>query len=222
MAIKILGISGSPILDGNVDHFLKEALSAAGQKDGVTTEMISLADRDIKDCKHCNWCLKKQEEGKYCAIADDMQEIYPKILDADGLLLASPSYVGRLSGYLAKLIDRMRIFREGNFYRGKLKDKVGGSLAVSWIRHGGIETTLLSIDYAFFLMDMLPASVPSRGVLYGAGGVSSLGGSGKIDPPDKLLILRDEWGIKGAKALGARVAELAEIIKAGKKALRLG
>ena len=222
MLIKILGISGSPIKEGNTDHFLKKALEAAGEKEGVATEMISLAGKNIKDCKHCNWCLAKQEEGKYCAIKDDVQEIFPRILEADGLLLATPVYLGRLSGYLAMLLDRLRVFMEGNFYRGKLKDKVGGSLSVAWSRHGGIETTLLTIDYAFLILNMVPVSATLRGALYGAGGLTSFGGGGKIDPQERVMVLKDEWGIKGAKALAERMVEMIRIIKAGKKALKLG
>ena len=101
MEIKVLGISGSPIKDGNTDCFLQEALNAVEGTEGVTTEMVSLAGKDIKDCKHCNWCLKKQKKGFFCAIKDDAQGIFPKILEADALLLATPVYLGRLSGYMA-------------------------------------------------------------------------------------------------------------------------
>jgi len=220
MEIKILGISASPIKDGNTDHFLKEALNAAKEKQGVVTEMVSLAKRDIRDCKHCNWCLTKQKTGRYCAIEDDVYEIYPKIEEADGLLLATPVYLGRLSGYLASFLDRLRVFMEGNFFRGRLKDKVGGSLAVAWSRHGGIETALLSINYAFLILEMVIVSATSYGALYGSGGLSSFQGSGKIDAQDKLMVLKDDLGLKGARALAGRMVEMAMIIKAGKEVLK--
>lgn len=63
---------------------------------------------------------------------------------------ATPAYVARVSGHLAKVMDRLRACAFGNVYEGKHKDTVGGALAVGWIRHGGIETSLLSIDYIKF------------------------------------------------------------------------
>ena len=140
-----------------------------------------------------------------------MSDIYPLILAADGLLLASPVYFGRLSGRLANFVDRLRLFTHGNYYGGKLKDKVGGALAASWRRAGGEETTLLSINYAFWRLSML--AIP------GAFGLSSLGGTGEVLPEDKHLILKDEYGIKAARRQVRRMVELIRIVKLGKEAL---
>ena len=75
MEIKITGICGSPIKGGNTEIFLMEALNAAKNAGDVQTELISLAGKDIRDCRHCNWCLTKQEEGKSCVQKDDMVDI---------------------------------------------------------------------------------------------------------------------------------------------------
>lgn len=219
MDIHVLGICGSPIKGGNTEHFLIEAMKAIEDLPDVNTEVITLVGKDIKDCIHCNWCLRKQEEGKFCFIEDDMVDIFPKVLTADVLLLATPAYVARVSGYLANVMDRLRACAFGNVYEGQLKDKVGGALAVGWMRHGGIETSLLSIDYFFFGFEMITATVHHPGVLFGAGGISSFEGTGKFDPTDKLGVLKDEWSLNGARALAQRTVELARIIKAGKKAM---
>ena len=211
MKIKILGVCGSPIKGGNTEIFLQEALKAAREIKDVETNIVLLSGKDIGDCRHCNWCITKQEEGEFCLQKDDMSEIYPLILEADGLLLASPVYFGRLSGYLANFVDRLRVFHFGNYYRSKLKDKVGGALAVAWTRNGGLETALLSMDHTF-----QPLGVLSVG---GAAGVSSLGGTGEFAPDDKHLILRDEYGLKSARRLARRMFELVKIIKLGKEAL---
>ena len=221
MEISILGICGSPIKGGNTEVFLKESLKAAEANDGVNTELISLAGKDIKDCRHCNWCARKQEEGKFCAQEDDMLGIYPELLKADALLLASPVYIGRLSGYLACFIDRLRAFSHGKFYHRVMKNKVGGALAVAWGRNSGLETTLLIIDSAFLMMQMIPVAAPvgAAGSPLGAAGLSSQGGTGNFDPEDKLGVLRDEHGLKGARALCKRVVEITKLIKAGEAAL---
>lgn len=216
MEIKILGICGSPTKGGNTEAFLKEALEAATDAGDVQTELISLAGKKIGDCRHCNWCVTKQVEGKFCCQNDDMAGIFPKILEADGILLASPVYIGRLSGYLACFIDRLRVFAFGNIYRGKLHNKVGGALAVSWIRNAGIEATLISILPAFMATEMIIVG-PRHGVgaIFGAGGLSSEHGAGKFDPKDKLGVLKDEFGLRGARSLGQRVAEVTKLIKTG-------
>ena len=219
MDINVLGICGSPIKGGNTEHFLKEAMKTVEGDGSVNTEMILLAGKDIKDCRHCNWCLRKQEKGKFCAIEDDMVDIFPKVLGTDVLLIATPAYVARVSGHLACVMDRLRVFAFGNEYESAMKDKIGGALAVAWMRHGGVETSLLSIDYFFLGFEMIPASVHHPGVLFGAGGTSSFGGTGKFDPKDKLGILKDEWGLNGARALAKRCVELARIVKAGKQAI---
>jgi multimeric flavodoxin WrbA len=216
--IKILGICGGPIKGGNTELFLKEALKAAEAVSGVQTELIALAGRKIGDCRHCNWCVRKQVEGKFCSQDDDMAEIYPKLLEADGLLLASPVYIMRLSGYLACFLDRFRVFASGNFYRGKLHNKVGGALCVGGLRNTGMETTLISMLFAFMVMEMIPVGPRHRLGALGAGGLSSDGGTGKSDPEDKLGVLKDEYGLRGARSLGQRVVEVARLLKAGAEA----
>jgi multimeric flavodoxin WrbA len=219
MEIKVLGICGSPIKGGNTEAFLRQSLEAAEATGDVKSELITLAGKDIKDCRHCNWCVKKQEEGKFCAQQDDMAGIYPHMLDADALLLASPVYIGRLSGYMACFADRLRAFAFGNIYRRRLGNKVGGALAVSWGRNYGIETTLLTLISTLLLMGVIPVGPPhGLGSPLGAAGLASEGGTGKFDPADKLGVLRDEYGLKGARALGKRVAEITRLVRAGEAA----
>jgi len=216
MEINVIGICGSPIKGGNTEVFLKESLKAAEASGDVKTKLITLAGKNIKDCRHCNWCFTKQEEGKFCAQQDDMVGIYPELVTADALLLASPVYVGRLSGYMACFTDRLRVFAWGNISRGKLGSKVGGALAVSWARNYGIETTLLSIVSVLFIMGLIPVGPPhGYGSPFGAAGLASEHGTGKFNSEDKLGVLQDEYGLKGAQALGRRVVEITKLIKAG-------
>lgn len=219
MEIKILGICGSPIKGGNTEVLLGEALKVALEMGSVSTEMISLAGRKIEDCRHCNWCVTKQEENKVCAITDDMAEIYPKVFEADALLFASPVYLTRLSGYLATFIDRLRAISLGKYYRGVLTNKVGGALTVAWRRNMGPETTLLSI-ISIFLASRMVVVTPGEGFCqFGAVGMSSEGGTGKFDPKDKLGVLKDELGIRSAQLLGERAVEVVRMLKAGMEAL---
>jgi multimeric flavodoxin WrbA len=220
MQINVLGICGSPVKGGNTEAFLAECLKASEAEGDVETKLISLAGKNIKDCRHCNWRWKKQEENKFCVQQDDMQEIYEAMLEADAVLFASPAYIGRLTGYMACMTDRLRAFIFGNIYHGRLKNKVGGALTVAWGRNSGLETTLLSLMSAIFILEMIPV-VPLHGPgsIFGAAGVSSEGGTGKFNREDKLGVLKDEYGLTGARGLGKRIVEVTRLLKAGELAL---
>ena len=201
ISIKIMGVSGSPVKEGNTQAYLKASLQAAERIEGVSSELITLADKNIHDCIHCNWCLKNQSEGQFCHQQDNMQEIYPLILEADCVLFASPVYFGRLSGLSSIFFDRLRVFVHGNLYKNKLEHKIGGALAVGWFRNSGAEMTTMSINYGFWTLGMLV-------VKPGAVGISGIEGNN--------LVSKDEYGLKSAQVLAKQIVEVTGLIKLGK------
>ena len=213
--IHILGICGSPVKDSNTEVMLREALKAV-EADDVQTDIFAVQGKKIEDCRHCNWCMGKQSEENYCAVKDDMEELYPKVVKADALLVASPVYLARMSGHLASVLDRVRCIHYGKHYAGGMKHKVGAAIAVSWFRNSGIETTLASIHWCFLTYQMVIA-VPGSISTFGGAGLSSLSGTGEFDFKDKHQVLKDEYGLKTARATAKSMLELARIIKAGKR-----
>lgn len=212
---KILGISGSPVRDGNMETFLRAILANAPQQ-GLEHEIVNLSCLEIRDCIHCNFCLSRQKPGRYCSIMDDGQEVFEKIEAADIIVLASPVYFMRTSALMAALIDRLRVFVFGNLARGRLKNKIGVSAAVSWLRNGGVETTHLSHLYAFLTLEMIPASVHSGVSVLGASAVASRYGSGDFDPSIRLGALEDQAGFESAAAVMQRAVELLQLIRGDK------
>ncbi len=212
--INILGICGSPVKESNTEWFLKDALKAV-ERDDIKIEIFNVQGKKIEDCRHCNWCMAKQDEKNFCAVKDDMEELFPKVVEADALMVASPVYLARMSGRLASVLDRLRCIHYGKHYAGGMKHKVGAGIAVSWFRNSGIETTLTSIHWAFLTYQMVIA-VPGSLSTFGGAGLSSLSGIGDFDPKDKHQILKDEYGLKTARATARSMLELARIIKAGK------
>ena len=211
MPYKIIGISGSPVKKGNVDTFLGSIMDLASEK-GLDTETIHLSKMEIKNCVHCNYCLSKQKQGKYCSLEDDAQVAFEKVEHADIIVLASPVYFMRTSGMMATFIDRLRVFIFGNIAGGKLRNKIGISAGVSWSRHGGMETTHLSHLYAFYTLDMIPATVHSCISPMGASAVSSRHGEAKFDPFIRLGINEDQAGLESASAHLSRALELVALI----------
>ncbi len=211
MKYKLVGISGSPVKNGNLDTFLETIMNDAREK-GHDTDMVKLSEMTIKNCIHCNFCLSKQKEDKYCALKDDAQLIFNKLEAADIIVLGSPVYFMRTSGMMATFLDRLRVFIFGNLAGGKLKNKIGISAAVAWNRHGGLETTHLSHIYTFITLDMIPATTHSCISPLGASAVSTLHGEGVFNPKIRLGVNEDQAGIKSAKAQLSRALELVELI----------
>lgn len=216
--IKIVGICGSPVKHGNTEAVLTAALTHLESLGDIGTELITLADKQFSGCTHCNWCVKKQSPGRFCQQQDDMDPLYEKLVEADGILLATPVHFGRLSGLLANMVDRLRAFVHGNLYGGRLRNKVGGALAVAFFRGGGIETTLQSLNAVFFIFEMILAT--SRLYQLGAGALSSEEGKGGLRKGVRHMALEDKYGEASAIRLAERTAELARIVKAGTEAVK--
>ena len=103
--MKLLGICGSP-RKGNTEWMLRKFLEAAS-KVGVETEIILLKDKDIKVCSGCLSCdIGGKERKGVCKIRDDMQQILPKLIEADGMAFGTPVYFEMVSGLLKNFMDR--------------------------------------------------------------------------------------------------------------------
>ena len=105
MAAKVLALSCSPRKKGNSELLLDEFLRAA-QDNSCQTERIRVAELNIQPCSHCDHCLG---EGS-CVIQDDMQLLYPKLLEADCLVFASPIYFMAHCAQAKLVIDRCQLF----------------------------------------------------------------------------------------------------------------
>ena len=102
MSKKLLILKGSPREKGN-SAVLAEHAAAGAQEAGWEVESIYLQTMDIRPCDGCDLC---RDEGVYCVIEDDMQNLYPKLVEADALILASPVYWFTFSAQLKLCIDR--------------------------------------------------------------------------------------------------------------------
>ncbi len=98
---KVLGIFGSPRKGGNTERLLEEALKGA-EKEGADVERLHIVRFHITPCTECLQCLEKGE----CVIQDDMQKIYPKLLESDIIILASPIFFYGVTAWAKALVDR--------------------------------------------------------------------------------------------------------------------
>ena len=179
--MKVLGIICSPRKGGNTQILVEEALTAA-EECGAETTLITVSGKDIKPCDGCSSCLTK---GK-CHIEDDMQEIYPKLLETDGMIWGTPVYLYDVTAQAKILLDRTYCISMAN----KLSNKVGGAISVaSSMGHGNV----WNIFNAFFSMN----HIFSADFVYGYARA-------------KGEIRKDKHAMKAARELGKQVVLLIE------------
>jgi multimeric flavodoxin WrbA len=99
--MKILGVSCSPRKKGSTVVMLEKALAGA-KADGAEVELYSIAGKNIQPCDGCWGCIKT---GK-CHIKDDMQELYEKLVTADGIIFGTPIYFWGMTAQAKAVMDR--------------------------------------------------------------------------------------------------------------------
>lgn len=105
--MKILLISSSPHKEKSKTFILaKEVLRGACQQ-GDNCESLHLDDFQLLFCKHCQECHKKILR---CSLPDKVSFIIKKMLEADGIVLASPNYINQLTASMKALFDRTAHF----------------------------------------------------------------------------------------------------------------
>jgi len=223
--ITVLGISGSPRKKSSTTNMVKKGLKGA-ESLGAKVEFISLAGKKIEPCKACKFCFQNEIQGA-CAIRDDAPGIIERMLAADGIIVGSPVYIGGMSGNLKCLIDRTfpvniladqkahkKMVKSGKKYNRKsanplklnmrLRNKVGGAIAVGGNLSGGQEHTIIGIHAFFLINDMVVVSdggIRTSGIHPHFGGVGTAPYTGGIS--------EDTYAMNTSFSLGMRVAELA-------------
>jgi multimeric flavodoxin WrbA len=103
--MKIIGISGSP-RKGNTEWMLNKFMEAAAES-RAEVETLLLRRMDVRLCHGCLTCDEGGRERKgICTIKDDMTAVYPKLISADAIVLATPAYFEMISGLLKNFLDR--------------------------------------------------------------------------------------------------------------------
>jgi multimeric flavodoxin WrbA len=187
--IHIVGIVGSPRINGNTEHLIVEALKAAGE-DGASTEVIRLAGKKITPCDGCLTCKETQQ----CKIQDDVGDIFEKMVQADGIILASPVYFGSATPEMMALVHRTGYLSSA---RGRVfENKVGGALVVA--RRAGQNFTFAQLLFFFLNQGMIVPGSTYWNIAFGR---------------ERGEVERDEEGMKTARNFGKKMVWLINKIK---------
>ncbi|NLX48883.1 MAG: flavodoxin family protein [Methanospirillum sp.] len=128
--MQVLGISGSMREDGNT-AFMVRALLDEVAKAGIETEYVSLAGKEIGPCTGCELCRKED----FCTIQDDWDGIAERMLEAEVVVLGSPTYYYDVNGQTKNFIDRTYSL----YHRRRLAGRGGVAIAVQ-ANTGGTRT----------------------------------------------------------------------------------
>jgi multimeric flavodoxin WrbA len=189
---KIFAFIGSPRKGGNSELLTRELLKTAEQN-GAETEVIRLAEYDLKPCDACLSCRKTQK----CRINDDGEKLYSKVMEADGIVLATPVYFGSCSPLTKIFIDRMGYLAKAD--EGlPLNNKVGSALVVA--RRAGANFAYAQLLFFFLISGMIVPGVSYWTIAYGR---------------EKGEVLNDKEGIDTAREMGKKITWLTKLIKKG-------
>jgi multimeric flavodoxin WrbA len=147
--MRVLGINGSPHRNGNTAVMLEWALEEL-RTCGVETERFDLAGKPIAGCIDCRRCFTNKD--RRCAHdSDAFNEILGKILAADGVLIAAPTYLANVPANVKAVLERAAYVNKANDWL--LKRKVGASIVVA--RRGGAIDAFTAINHLFLYAQMI-------------------------------------------------------------------
>jgi len=147
--MKVVAFNGSARQDGNTAILVRRVFSAL-EKEGIETELVQLAGQPIHGCRACGQCFKNK--NRRCAVEDDIvNDCLEKMLAADGIILASPTYFADLTSETKALIDRCGYVARAN--GDMLQRKVGA--AVVAVRRAGAMHAFDSINHFFLIGQMI-------------------------------------------------------------------
>lgn len=105
--MNIIAFACSPRPESNTKRLLEECLKGTATVPGARVETFKVAEMAIHPCIHCDYCLTHRGQ---CSISDEMNSLYPKVIEADGLILAAPIYFMSFCAQAKALIDRCQVF----------------------------------------------------------------------------------------------------------------
>ena len=198
----VIGICGSPKNEGSNTRLLLE--NALGDVNDDQKMLLNISDYNILHCTGGDSCVRKKPCPQ--SAKDDMPEIEKKLVSADAIIIAAPSYFTSVPGVLKDFIDRSRALKMNDH---QLKDKVFGAISYAGLRYGGQEHVIDVLNrYALGQGMIIVGSVgsPVKHGTFGSGSLQTDDGSWRSAEADELAI-------KGSVLLGQRVVEVARRLR---------
>jgi multimeric flavodoxin WrbA len=193
--MKVVAFSGSARKDGNTAILVKKVFEAL-EAEGVECELVQLAGKKVRGCLACYKCLDAKS-GLCEGIKNDfVNECIEKMVAADGIILASPTYFADVSSETKALIDRAGTVTRVN--GDLLARKVAA--AVVAVRRAGAIHAFDTMNHFFLIGEMI---VPGSSYW-------NIGVGREIGDVEK-----DEEGVATMRTLGRNMAWLLKRLNGG-------
>lgn len=149
--MKVVAINGSARGKiGNTQQLIEMVYDAIRSDiPDVETKIIELKGKKINPCLACYRCFANKNEQ--CIQKDDLNEIIPDLLDADAIILGSPTYFANVSGSMKNFIDRAGLVAIANGHM--LKRKIGAP--VEAVRRQGACMVYSALNFFFGIQQMI-------------------------------------------------------------------
>lgn len=147
--MKVVAFNGSARKNGNTALMI-EAVFEELEKQDIETEMLQLAAKHPHGCIACYQCFKKKNQQCIVDI-DCINECIGKMVEADGIILASPTYFADITTEMKALIDRSGMTSRAN--DDMFKRKVGASIVAR--RRGGAIHAFDTMNHFFTINQMI-------------------------------------------------------------------
>lgn len=141
---KVILLNGSPHPKGCVGRAFDE-LEKVFHDCGIETERIETGTKDVRGCIACNFC---RTHGR-CVFNDLVNEIAPKLAEADGIVVGTPTYYAGSNGQMLSLLDRLFYSTSGTIDKTM---KVGAAVVSS--RRAGSTSAFDEINKYFTICSM--------------------------------------------------------------------
>ncbi len=147
--MNVVAFNGSARKDGNTAILLNAVLDEL-RKEGIGTELVQLAGKSLQGCIACYKCF--ENKNRRCAVEkDEMNSHIGKMLDADGILLGSPTYFSDVTANVKALIERCGMVARAN--GDMFRRKVGAGVVA--VRRAGATHVFSSLNYFFLIGQMV-------------------------------------------------------------------
>jgi multimeric flavodoxin WrbA len=147
--MKVVAFNGSARKNGNTDILVNYVFREL-EKEGIETALFQFAGKEIRGCIACYKCWEKKNQR--CAVEKDIiNDCIEMMLQAQGIILASPTYFSDVSSEMKALIDRAGMVSKAN--DNMLKRKVGAAISVH--RRAGAIHAFDTMNHFFLSGEMI-------------------------------------------------------------------
>jgi multimeric flavodoxin WrbA len=148
--MKVVAFNGSSRKDGNT-AFLVRKVFVELEAEGIETELVQLHNKGFRGCTGCLKCAEKLDNRCSGLPDDGVNECIEKMLAADAIIIASPTYYANCTATTQALMERAGYATRKN--GNPLARKVGA--AVVAVRRGGAIHAFDSINHWFGINEMI-------------------------------------------------------------------